>query len=97
MSGGQLAGVVVLHKCGHRATRRVMSFNPDKKRYQTILNPEYLRHIAAPRAMQEKADRLVSQNLERCVQYWEDQDCPRCYRASLQPAVPWASRLGDAG
>ena len=80
MASSQLASTIVTHRCGHNAARKIKSFNPNKKRYDTILNPDYLRAQDAPRVMQERAANLYQDNKQRCEDYWSGQDCPSCWR-----------------
>lgn len=82
MPGTQVS-IVVRHSCGHDAIRMVKTFNPTKRMYQTILDPEYLEGMAAPKAMQDKAKALMEQEVPRCREYWSKQDCPDCYKKNL--------------
>ena len=80
---GQLASVLIDHACGHSARRQVTRWHPVKKRYETMLDPDYLREQQAPSVMQSKAQELLNDNVERCVAYWEGELCPSCYQTSL--------------
>jgi len=82
------ASTVVLHRCGHEAIRLVKKYNPFKKKYETILDLDYLEKMRAPQCMITGARESLEKALPKTVEYWSQQDCPKCYKANLGTGRP---------
>ncbi len=77
------ASTVVHHRCGHEATRLVKKYNPFKKKYETILDLDYLEGMRAPQVLIDRARESLEKALPKTVAYWSQLDCPKCYKANL--------------
>lgn len=82
------ASTVALHRCGHEASRLVKKFNPFKKKYETILDLDYLEGMRAPQVLIDRSRKALEQALPKTVAYWSRQDCPKCYKANLGSGQP---------
>ena len=82
------ASASIRHRCGHEATRQIKQYNPFKKKYQTILDLAYLERMRAPAVMIEKTREALEKATPKTLAYWQEQDCPKCWKSSLgtQPA-----------
>ena len=76
------ASTVILHRCGHEATRLVKCYNPFKKTYETILDVEYLENMAAPAMLVERAKEKIAKAQPKTVAYWSQEQCPKCWKAN---------------